>query len=244
MNSNSGLQKVRMILFGFLMLFILNPISVSANGVSDAIQKVVNVYPNSCSYFTSDGKSDSNSSDSRCSLVNIPSRGGLPSGKTVKDAKGGNAWSCHGFAEYVWYVVFGHCTNTQAKKISASELKVGDFIRFTGHSAIYLGENANYYYVYDSNWASPADNKVRYNHTISKSRGIEYCYRATNYDSVANDSSTPAGNSPFGHLDFVRTEMGKIIVRGWAADMDVPNEPIDVHIYAICDGVREGIEVY
>ena len=129
------------------------------------------------------------------------------------------------------------------KKISASELKVGDFIRFTGHSAIYLGENANYYYVYDSNWASPADNKVRYNHTISKSRGIEYCYRATNYDSVANDSSTPAGNSPFGHLDFVRTEMGKIIVRGWAADMDVPNEPIDVHIYAICDGIREGIGI-
>lgn len=99
MNSNNVLQKVRMMVFGFLMLFQVNPISVSANGVSDAIQKVVNVYPNSCSYFTSDGKSDSNSSDSRCSLVNIPSRGGLPSGKTVKDAKGGNAWSCHGFAE-------------------------------------------------------------------------------------------------------------------------------------------------
>ena len=44
-------------------------------------------------------------------------------------------------------------------------------------------------------------------------------------------------------IDFVRTEMGKIIVRGWAADMDVPNEPIDVHIYAICDGVREGIGI-
>ena len=52
MNSNNVLQKVRMMVFGFLMLFILNPISVSANGVSDAIQKVVNVYPNSCSYFT------------------------------------------------------------------------------------------------------------------------------------------------------------------------------------------------
>ena len=183
MNSNNGLQKVSMIVFGFLILFILNPISVSANGVSDAIQKVVNVYPNSCSYFTSDGKKDSNSSDSRCSLANIPSRGGLPSGKTVRDAKGGDAWSCHG---YVWYVVFGHCTNTQAQNISASELKIGDFIRFKGHSAIYLGENANYYYVYDSNWASPADNKVRYNHTINKSREIEYCYRATNYDSIAN----------------------------------------------------------
>jgi len=38
MNSNSGLQKVRMILFGFLMLFILNPISVSANGVANYVQ--------------------------------------------------------------------------------------------------------------------------------------------------------------------------------------------------------------
>ena len=231
MNSNSGLQKVRMILFGFLMLFILNPISVSANGVSDAIQKVVNVYPNSCSYFTSDGKSDSNSSDSRCSLVNIPSRGGLPSGKTVKDAKGGNAWSCHGFAEYVWYVVFGHCTNTQAKKISASELKVGDFIRFTGHSAIYLGENANYYYVYDSNWASPADNKVRYNHTISKSRGIEYCYRATNYDSVANESPAHSGNNPFGQIDGIESTYEGVKISGWAVDMDAPNDPVEVHIY-------------
>ena len=231
MNSNNVLQKVRMMVFGFLMLFILNPISVSANGVSDAIQKVVNVYPNSCSYFTSDGKSDSNSSDSRCSLVNIPSRGGLPSGKTVKDAKGGNAWSCHGFAEYVWYVVFGHCTNTQAKKISASELKVGDFIRFTGHSAIYLGENGNYYYVYDSNWASPADNKVRYNHTISKSRGIEYCYRATNYDSVANESPAHSGNNPFGQIDGIESTYEGVKISGWAVDMDAPNDPVEVHIY-------------
>ena len=261
MKSNNGLQKASMIIFGFLMLFILNPISVSANGVSDAIQKVVNVYPNSCSYFTSDGKKDSNSSDSRCSLANIPSRGGLPSGKTVKDAKGGNAWSCHGFAEYVWYVVFGHCTNTQAQNISASELKVGDFIRFKGHSAIYLGENANYYYVYDSNWASPADNKVRYNHTINKSRGIEYCYRATNYDSIANvDPSykdfsiskneyklkekieffiTPINTTGIG-ISIDKEGVGRVVAAGcnranghdiWASDLGVGNYSAHITVY-------------
>ena len=261
MNSNNGLQKVSMIVFGFLMLFILNPISVSANGVSDAIQKVVNVYPNSCSYFTSDGKKDSNSSDSRCSLANIPSRGGLPSGKTVRDAKGGDAWSCHGFAEYVWYVVFGHCTNTQVQNISASELKVGDFIRFKGHSAIYLGENANYYYVYDSNWASPADNKVRYNHTINKSRGIEYCYRATNYDSIANvDPSykdfsiskneyklkekieffiTPINTTGIG-ISIDKEGVGRVVAAGcnranghdiWASDLGVGNYSAHITVY-------------
>ena len=261
MNSNNGLQKVSMIVFGFLILFILNPISVSANGVSDAIQKVVNVYPNSCSYFTSDGKKDSNSSDSRCSLTNIPSRGGLPLGKTVKDARGREAWSCHGFAEYVWYVVFGHCTNTQAQNISASELKIGDFIRFKGHSAIYLGENANYYYVYDSNWASPADNKVRYNHTINKSREIEYCYRATNYDSIANvDPSykdfsiskneyklkekieffiTPINTTGIG-ISIDKEGVGRVVGAGcnranghdiWASDLGVGNYSAHITVY-------------
>lgn len=187
MKEKNGIKNIWILLIGVIALNMLNPTAVFADGISDAMQKVINVYPNSCSYFTSDGKSDSNSSDSRCSLNNIPSRGGLPSGKTVRDARGGDAWSCHGFAEYVWYVMFGHCTNTQAQTISASDLRVGDFIRFSGpHSAIYLGEDSKNYYVYDSNWAKPADNKVRYNHAISKDRGIAKCYHATNYDAVAN----------------------------------------------------------
>ena len=231
------------LIFGIVMLTIPNSVSVSANGVSDAIQRLVTVYPNSCSYFTSDGKIDSNNDDSRCSLINIPARGGLPSGQTVKNSYGKSCWSCHAFAEYAWYVIYGHCTNTQVKTISTSELRIGDFIRFTGHSAIYLGEDSQYYYVYDSNWASSTDNKVRYNHTIKKTRGIEYCYRATNYNEIANVTPEPSGNSPIGHLDSVFADMGKITIRGWAADMDVPNEPIDVHVYAIQDGVRNGIGV-
>ena len=183
------------LIFGIVMLTIPNSVSVSANGVSDAIQRLVTVYPNSCSYFTSDGKIDSNNDDSRCSLINIPARGGLPSGQTVKNSYGKSCWSCHAFAEYAWYVIYGHCTNTQVKTISTSELRIGDFIRFTGHSAIYLGEDSQYYYVYDSNWASSTDNKVRYNHTIKKTRGIEYCYRATNYNEIAN--VTPEPENPY-----------------------------------------------
>ena len=195
MEWKNEMKSIWLILIGVIVLTMFNPTIAFADSISDAMQKVIDVYPNSYSYFTSDGKSDSNSADSRCSLVNIPARGGLPSGKTVRDARGGDAHSCHAFAEYAWYVMFGHCTNTQTKTISASELKVGDFIRFSGHSAIYLGEDSKNYYVYDSNWANPADNKVRYNHAISKSRGIEKCYHATNYpDDVCNCSESYAGN--------------------------------------------------
>ena len=190
MKEKNGIKNIWILLIVVIAVIMLRPTVVFADGISDAMQKVINVYPNSCSYFTSDGKSDSNSSDSRCSLANIPSRGRLPSGKTVRDARGRDAWSCHAFAEYVWYVMFGHCI-TKNESISASELKVGDFIKFSGHSAIYLGEDSKNYYVYDSNWATPADNKVRYNHAISKSRGIEKCYHATNYDTIANVDPKP-----------------------------------------------------
>ena len=70
--------------------------------------------------------------------------------------------------------------------------------------------------------------------------GISFVKTCKNGISVPSE---PSGNNPFGFLDSVTAEMGKITVRGWAADMDVPNEPIDVHIYAIHDGVREGIGV-
>ena len=223
MKEKKRIKNIWILLIGIIALIMLKPTAVFADAISDAMQKVINVYPNSCSYFTSDGRSDSNSSDSRCSLVNIPSRGGLPSGRTVRDARGGDAWSCHAFAEYVWYVMFGHCTNTQTRKISASELRVGDFIRFSGHSAIYLGEDASNYYVYDSNWATPADNKVRYNHKISKSRGIEACYRATNSPDPAHD--------PYGCLDSCSGGAGVVNIAGWAKDDDAPDQGVELHVY-------------
>ena len=226
------MKKIKKYFYGILLAVIMLSIpkslvsAASKDQVQNAIQELVNVYPNSCSYFTSDGKIDSNNADSRCALENIPSRGGLPSGSTVQNAYGSKCWSCHAFAEYAWYVIFGHCTNTQTKTISKSELQVGDFIRFSGHSAIYLGENDQYYYVLDSNWASPADNKVRYNHTISKSRGIEACYHATNYDEV-----TEISNSPVGAVDKIEGNQGSISVYGWAYDLDDVNASLEIHVY-------------
>ena len=61
------------------------------------------------------------------------------------------------------------------------------------------------------------------------------CFVRPNYKNVPQ----PTVNNPFGYLDSVTAEMGKITVRGWAADMDAPNRAIDVHFYTVKNGQRE-----
>ena len=51
-------------------------------------------------------------------------------------------------------------------------------------------------------------------------------------------SPQPTVNNPFGYLDRITAEMGKITVHGWAADMDAPNNPIEVHFYTVQDEKR------
>lgn len=121
----------------------------------------------------------------------------------------------------------------------------GDIIIFKSNGDSHVGivdkaENGKIYYIDGNNTTYGNGNNacVHYSNRAYSYAGFT-CVVKPKY----KNNSAPAGNSPFGHLDFARTEMGKIIVRGWAADMDVPNEPIDVHIYAICDGVREGIGI-
>ena len=62
----------------------------------------------------------------------------------------------------------------------------------------------------------------------------------TSYSYEKNESQ-PVSNSPFGFLDTVTAEAGRITVSGWAADMDEPNQPIEVHIYAVQNGERVGL---
>lgn len=62
----------------------------------------------------------------------------------------------------------------------------------------------------------------------------------TSYSYEKNESQ-PVSNSPFGWLDTVTAEEGRIIVSGWAADMDEPNQPIEVHVYAVQNGERVGL---
>ena len=58
-----------------------------------------------------------------------------------------------------------------------------------------------------------------------------------------NPNPPLTGNNPFGYLDSVTAEMGKITVHGWAADMDAPNNPIEVHFYTVQNGQRVGLGV-
>ena len=51
-------------------------------------------------------------------------------------------------------------------------------------------------------------------------------------------SPQPTVNNPFGYLDRITAAMGKITVHGWAADMDAPNNPIEVHFYTVQDEKR------
>lgn len=60
------------------------------------------------------------------------------------------------------------------------------------------------------------------------------CFVRPNYKNVPQ----PTVNNPFGYLDRVTAEAGKITVYGWAADMDAPNDPIDVHFYTVQNGER------
>ena len=59
--------------------------------------------------------------------------------------------------------------------------------------------------------------------------------------SISSNNPEPVINSPFGYLDTVTAEAGRITVSGWAADMDEPNQPIEVHIYAVQNGERVGL---
>ena len=103
-----------------------------------------------------------------------------------------------------------------------------------GHVAIILSADAHSFVSMDQNWPSGSACK-QVTHTYNKFWGVI----RPNFVEI----SEPSGNSPIGYLDSVFADMGKITIRGWAADMDVPNEPIDVHVYAIQDGVRNGIGV-
>ena len=66
-------------------------------------------------------------------------------------------------------------------------------------------------------------------------------YNPMNESYDYNTTPQPTGNNPFGYLDRVTAEMGKITVHGWAADMDAPNTPIDVHFYTVQNGKRVGL---
>ena len=162
------------------------PLAFSARAATNGVQKKLDelraVYYTG-SYFTADGGVCYSNQCDNCRLSLIPSRGGLPSGADVCAGNGDNeSWSCRAFANYVFWYLFGE----RYWHLKAADSPVlGDFIKFNGgsHSAIYLWEDADNYYVYDSNGDST--NVVYYGRAFSKSLWrLSGVYHAASYDSV------------------------------------------------------------
>ena len=229
-------KKLVSIVLAVLMLvsvIVVAPITANAaGGVESKLNTIKNVYPTG-SYFTASGKVCSSNQNSDCELKNIPSRGGLPSGATAASVTY-NAWSCCSFARYVFYCIFGlrpeACTS-----VSSSNLKIGDYIYMNStHYAIYLGQDSNYWYVYNSNGTTTPTNMVEYNQKYAKSKWkLTSAYHATNYDKINGSTPTPPTYNPQGVVDYVTSESpGTIKVRGWAFDKDNINQSVNVDIYA------------
>ncbi len=170
-----------------ISIFTIVPISASAaGGVESKIQQIKNVYPTG-SYFTKSGNVCYSNQSADCELNNIPSRGGLPSGASAASVTG-NAWSCCSFARYIFYTVFG-ISPEASTPVSSSNLSFGDYIRIRSgeykHYAILLGQDNDYWYVYNSNGTTTPTNIVEYSQRYSKSKwSLMAAYHATNYDTI------------------------------------------------------------
>ena len=165
------------------------PAKAATNGVQIKLDELKAVYDTG-TYFTADGNACYSDQNDNCRLSRIPSRGGLPSGAEVYAQLRSESWSCRSFANYAFYYIFGEAY-WDLKSTDSPVL--GDFILLNNgrHSAIYLSEDANYYYVYDSNGNST--NVVYYGRAFSKlSWKISGAYHAASYDNVMNGAGAIA----------------------------------------------------
>lgn len=185
-------KKILILVLVLIMCFSVVPMTdlsmeaEAAGGVQAKLDTIRSVYP-AGSYFTVSGNLYSYDTGSGCQLSQIPARGGLSTGAAAARVMG-DGWSCCGFARYVFYNVFG---TSNMSKVSLSNAKVGDYVVFSGHYGIYLSHDANYVYVYDSNFTTNSTNRVGYNTRVPISRFSEV-YRANNYNDIDGTPSVPS----------------------------------------------------
>ena len=164
------------------------PAKAASNGVQKKLDELKAVYDTG-TYFTVSGEACGSSQCDDCRLSLIPSRGGLPSGADVcSGSYDSESWSCRAFANYVFHYLFGE-RYWHLSPVSTPVL--GDFVKLNGgrHSAIYLWEDANNYYLYDSNGDSR--NGVQYNHAFSKAKwSLTGIYHAACYDDVRKNGES------------------------------------------------------
>ena len=98
------------------------------------------------------------------------------------------AIQCWGFANKIFYDVFGIYASQMSKRQDTSNVAVGDWIRINNdtHSAVVLSRNGNNITIVEGNYSKNC--MIKWDRTISIS-AINYFKRATNYDTVNNSQT-------------------------------------------------------
>ena len=245
--------------FALLLLFTVNVFA--SGGVENRINSILAQFP-SGSYFTANGQACNHSSGSTCSNCQLSSVL-RAKGISFDTSKYSDGWTCYAFAVYCYGTIFeqnyrnaigvtssGIVSSNAGLYNAFKQAKMGDFVycmkgESVNHYAIFISCDANGVTLLHNNIGGNGKvGTIRYGYVpYSNLRGAGYgynrvdIYRAPNYNSI-NGVVEPTGNNPFGYLDRVTAEMGKITVHGWAADMDAPNNPIEVHFYTVQDEKR------
>jgi len=143
------------------------------------------------------------------------------------------AIQCYGFANKVFFDIFGqHCPNL-AKRTDIANIAIGDHIRITsweesGHSAVVIARSGNTLTLVEGNYVNNC--MIHWGRTININSVIGF-YHASNWQEIYNDGNTP----PTLTLDAATGGTGQVTVQGWAFDPDSPSTSLSIHIYA-----REG----
>lgn len=106
-----------------------------------------------------------------------------------------SATQCMGFANKLAYDVFGETTWTKVNNPTTAQLasiKIGDIVRYSGHSVFVIARTGNNIMVGEANWDLKCG--IRWGKVINLSSvAIEYYEHAANYDTVIGSQNVEVG---------------------------------------------------
>lgn len=188
-----------LLLFAVLFCFIFAiPSTVKAESLTDILYKFSQLWPDGSYFSTTGGPCGPGQTNSYCTYCQL----------AVMDWPAyeacGNADTCCGFANYVFYNIFGYAPRNVAKQKCTNVNDVampGDFVICVNsagkyyHYFIYMGSaGGDEYYAYESNIGQ--ENKVRYGLKHCREYGnLDAAYylvaHAPNYDEINGHSTSP-----------------------------------------------------
>lgn len=171
------------------------------NGVSQKLNSLRTVYPNGryWNHYVSnyseavdnlnkwDNKFSKTTTNHPCNAHGIHNSTGL---YDCNAFQGGQ--QCWGFANRIFYDVFGQCATSLSLRTDINNISVGDWVRFVewgdkGHSAIVLSRNGNSITLAECNFGYTC--QISWGRTVSLYSVIGF-YHASNYNNINNQYST------------------------------------------------------